>query len=516
MRKKQKQFMPQIKSGGMEGFMKIQKQFQLFSIIFVICFSVLCTNKICYADDTDPNENPTAMTVTFSDGERSFTAQLLCNGCFFTWANPWIACEELSFLKDTVQLEVNVLMPEVIDINTLQYETTLHRQGEHYPGSITFMFYDSFQDYMSYEVAYPEIYTPDLSIAHIETSCPAKGFHPSKDNYLYIYSEIYDPNLKNGYYTNLHLFWENMLFRNQLRILDSNGNCVHKVNEKDNNVSREDSKTSNSDAYQKLLSYTWDGKADKNNSAGLRPGAYVPDGEYTIEITHFYSNGKEKPFYTTSATKPLTISRKAPGGTKGLKAAKKITFYTGNATCDYLVEDMLKKAGVKSNMSDEKKVEKIYRYMAKNFKHTDNYDSIKLKYNLKKLKPKIEAYGEKTQTRLDSHQVMHNYVTSNFMLGFIEDCLARRGGVCTENALIFKLMCQHEGIPCFLCEGYYLNQNGTARGHSWNKAILNGKAYYFDVDVEIQNYKKGQTSLYWYKKTYRQATKNHKFYNEDL
>lgn len=516
MQRCQKLFVPPSKGGGREFFMKTQKNLQILCFIFLLCFGVLCSTKTCYADDTDPDENPTAMTVTFSDGNRSFTAQLLCNGCFFTWANPWVACEELSFLKDTVQIEVNVLMPEVIDMNTLQYETTLYRQGEHYLGNISFMFYDSFHDYMSYEVPYPTIYTPDISVAYIETTCPAKGFHPSKGNQLSIYSEILDPDLRNNYYNGVFYIRDSLLFRNRLRILDSNGKCVHKVYEKDMTTITSDSKTSNSEAYKKLLSYTWDGKADKNNEAGLTFGAYVPDGDYTIEITHYYSNGKTKPFYTTSATKNITISRNAPGGTKGLKAAKKIKFYTGDATCDYLAEDMLKKAGVKANMSDDKKVKKIYTYMVKNFKHTDNYDSIKLKYNLKKLKSKIKAYGDKTQKLFDSHQVMHNYITNDFMLGFLQDCLARRGGVCTENALMFKIMCQHEGIPCYLCDGYYLNQNGTTRGHSWNKAIINGKSYYFDVDVEIQNYKKGHKSFYWYKKTYEQSTKNHKYSAQNL
>ncbi|MGN0155484.1 MAG: hypothetical protein ACI4A3_13615 [Lachnospiraceae bacterium] len=85
--------------------MKAHKKLQLFFFIFMFCFGVLYSSKTCYANDDDPDENPTAMTVTFSDGNRSFTAQLLCNGCFFTWANPQIACEELSFLKDTVQSE---------------------------------------------------------------------------------------------------------------------------------------------------------------------------------------------------------------------------------------------------------------------------------------------------------------------------------------------------------------------------------------------------------------------------
>ncbi|MFR6167942.1 MAG: hypothetical protein ACLUKE_07195 [Blautia wexlerae] len=46
---------------------------------------------------------------------------------------------------------------------------------------------------------------------------------------------------------------------------------------------------------------------------------------------------------------------------------------------------------------------------------------------------------------------------------------------------------------------------------SQNYAVVNGRKYYYDVDIEIQNYGKGQGDYYWYKKTLAQAKGNHVF-----
>ena len=40
---------------------------------------------------------------------------------------------------------------------------------------------------------------------------------------------------------------------------------------------------------------------------------------------------------------------------------------------------------------------------------------------------------------------------------------------------------------------------------------MNGRKYYYDVDIEIQNYGKGQGDYYWYKKALAQAKGNHVF-----
>ena len=54
-----------------------------------------------------------------------------------------------------------------------------------------------------------------------------------------------------------------------------------------------------------------------------------------------------------------------------------------------------------------------------------------------------------------------------------------------------------------------LGERGRALMNTWK--TVNGKKYYYDVDVEIQNYGNGQGDYYWYKKTLSEAKKTHVF-----
>ena len=47
-------------------------------------------------------------------------------------------------------------------------------------------------------------------------------------------------------------------------------------------------------------------------------------------------------------------------------------------------------------------------------------------------------------------------------------------------------------------------------------SLKDGKTYYYDVDVEIQNYGNGQGDYYWYKKTLKEAKKTHEFTAYDV
>lgn len=89
--------------------------------------------------------------------------------------------------------------------------------------------------------------------------------------------------------------------------------------------------------------------------------------------------------------------------------------------------------------------------------------------------------------------------------------MVQKSGVCDYHAAVFKVLLNHAGIEAGVVGGYYKNRSGSLSPHAWNYAIVNGKTYYYDVDIEIQNYKKGQGDYYWYKKTYKQATSNYVF-----
>jgi len=150
--------------------------------------------------------------------------------------------------------------------------------------------------------------------------------------------------------------------------------------------------------------------------------------------------------------------------------------------------------------------------MTVNFKHKHADEFVKAKnyYDLTstKAQKRIKNYKKKT---------LQNYQNGKLIFGgsswssFMAPYMQKRGGVCSDQAAIFVILCNHVGVDAGVCNGYYKNLDGTRAGHSWNYAIVDGKKYYYDVDVEIQNYSKGQGDYYWYKKTLKQAKKNHIF-----
>ena len=326
-------------------------------------------------------------------------------------------------------------------------------------------------------------YEISLSVDNLVTCASSKGFNPSKGNYIWIYSNVAVsvPYNVNG---TVDL---------RLRVYNSSGKYV----------------------YQKVLSdisgggffnLKWDGKASKNNEAGVK-ATYLKKGNYRVELALIYEgNGDSK---VVSKRTSLKVSKSAPSGTKGVAKAKSVILYTGNANVDYMAELMVKAAGVKSGMSADQKVKKIYHYMTTKFKHIHYGESgRKTYYNLTKLKSKISKFKTASDKKTKQGKLLYSY-----NVGWnTEYCMSTRSGVCDNHAQIFKILCNHVGVEARVCGGYYKNRNGSLAGHSWNSAIVNGKTYYYDVDIEIQNYGGGQGDYYWYKKTLKQAKKNHVFY----
>lgn len=317
----------------------------------------------------------------------------------------------------------------------------------------------------------------DMEIESLVTSASKKGFHPSKGNYLIIRSYVYA-------YVNVMSEYSVCL---DVRIHDSKGKDVYK-------------KTYENAEYGGYLNFNWNGKDSKSKT-------YVKDGTYTVELTYRFEGAGEK--REVKKTVKFKVSRKAPKGKKGLAKAKNIVTLTGNPEIDYMAERMVKAAGVKMNMSDEQKVKKIYHYMTKKFKHTHYTESnkkYKVYYKFNKLAKKIEKYRKKTDKQLAQGKLVYNYQYS-----YINSwCMQRRRGVCDDHAEIFQILLNHVGVDTGVCRGYYLNRDGSEMWHVWNYALVDGKKYYYDVDVEIQNYGKGQGDYYWYRKTKKQAKKNHK------
>ena len=327
------------------------------------------------------------------------------------------------------------------------------------------------------------------------------GFHPGKGNALLLYTAIRIPEKT-----------ADVSYRCRLHILNAQGKYVF---ERIFDVPAGSAETF-------LLSYQWDGKAGKKNEAKLTAGSYIPDGKYKAEF-YLYAKGSTEEARKTAAGIPavtrrasFTVSGSARTGAAILKAVQgPVLRYTGYSDVDYIAEQMVKAAGVTVKMSDEEKVKKLYHYMTLNFKHIKaGYDtsSYKVYYNLNRLRSKINEYD----TAVYKKWIKGGIVFDNKLAGWLSMYnLQRRIGVCTENATVFKILLAHVGVQSGLCEGYYLNRNGTKSGHTWNWVVVDGKKYFYDVDVEIINHGKGQGDYYWYKESLSASKRRHQYISSE-
>ena len=220
-----------------------------------------------------------------------------------------------------------------------------------------------------------------------------------------------------------------------------------------------------------------------------------------------------KEYVTTIAKKKsFKVSSKAPSGKDGVAAAATIPEYTGVDEIDYMAEKMITSAGIKTTMGQDEKVRRIYHWMTVNFKHkhADEFVKAKTYYDVTSAgaKKKIQAYKKQT---LQNYRKGKLIFRTSFWDSYQIPYMQKRGGVCSDQAEIFAILCRHVGVDAGVCNGYYKNLDGSTPGHSWNYAVVNGRKYYYDVDIEIQNYGKGQGDYYWYKKTLAQAKGNHVF-----
>lgn len=327
-------------------------------------------------------------------------------------------------------------------------------------------------------------YRHKFSIDNMAISAGTSGnkrFHPSNNNYMTVRSNI-SVSLPDSETAKL-----------RLRILNTKGQYVYQ-------------KTVTGVKADALWTVKWNGKASSNN-AGVKSGSYVKAGNYQAEVSLIYGNT------TITKKKSFTISKKAPSGTAGVAKSKKFILYTGDAEIDYMAEKMIKAAGIKSSMSDEKKVKKIYEYMTKKFTHYKG-QKISTKYNLTSASTKnaIAKLKTATEKKYKSGSILYShYYIVDSSGNYTEKSMSIRGGVCDDHAEIFVILCNHVGVEAGKCSGYYINSNRKYSGHAWSYAMINGKKYYYDVDISIQNYK-GKVNYAWYKKTLKQAKKNHLFF----
>ena len=340
-----------------------------------------------------------------------------------------------------------------------------------------------------------------MSVDSLLTGVSSKGFHPSKGNYL---------SIRAGVSFNTEQYLDDAAVKLRIRILNKYGKYVYQ--KAYTNIGGTDAWGDRITSFDhRTVRLDWDGRPSKGNEAGKKTTAYVANGTYKIQV-FYYVEKNNTCIKSVTKTKSFKVSSKAPSGTKGLAAAAVVPEYTGVDAVDYMAEKMIKAAKINLTMSQDEKVRRIYHWMTVNFKHKHADEFVKAKnyYDLTSsaAQKRIKAYKKKT---------LQNYQKGKLIFGgsswasYMAPYMQKRGGVCSDQAAIFVILCNHVGVDAGVCNGYYKNLNGTLAGHSWNYAIVDGQKYYYDIDVEIQNYNKGQGDYYWYKKTLKQAKQNHIF-----
>lgn len=325
-------------------------------------------------------------------------------------------------------------------------------------------------------------------IKSLSVSVGKKGFHPSKGNYLRIKTYV-DTTYTEPYFGNMVYGTADIW----IRIRNKKGQCVFTKSYRDSTGG--------------YIDYKWNGKPGKKNEAGLSAGSYVKNGTYTVEVSVIPSADDTA---VSEKSCSFQVSSKAASGANGLSEAKTVPILTGNDRVDYMAEQICRDAKVKTSLSESEKVRRIYHWMTVHQKHVHYYEggSFKKYYKLFSSKKKIKEYKASCGRLLEAGKLIYN---NDYRLINQAWCMERRIGVCSDHAAIFKILCNHVGIEAGICSGYYLNRNGTKPPHSWNYAIVDGVTWYYDVDVEIQNYQKGQGDYYWYQKTKKQAKATHQF-----
>lgn len=479
----------------------------------MLALGLMLFSVCAQATDTDwQNTDKVVMRITARSGNSEVQIPVYAQESYWYGYNFWVEAGYdllLASQTATVSVYVEVLDPSIILADSLQYQKSLkmektstgymsniesavnfqYRSGDHTEnGTLTYAI---------------NAHVLKLSVDNLYLTVGKTGFRPSKNNYLPI-----QVNLSVEAFNSLDSYYS------------QSGKCylrLRVLNKKNKYVFTKSYEVSGSG----YLRFHWDGKAVKKNTAKVKAGSYVPNGTYKVEAYLYYQKASGQSYMDAvkpaKATKSFKVSSKAPKGEDGLAKGTELPIYTGYSEVDYMAEQMLKEAGVKTKDSADTKVRKIYHYMTVYFKHVHSGEKTpKAHFNLTKAKTKnaVKKFAAAAQKKYKNKKILYSYGVSPYYgrMG-LENHMDTRSGVCDNHAEIFAVLCQHAGINAGVCQGYYLNLNGTKAGHAWNYAVVNGRTWYYDVDVEIQNYRKGQGDYYWYKKTKSQAVKNHKFVN---
>lgn len=262
----------------------------------------------------------------------------------------------------------------------------------------------------------------------------------------------------------------------------------------------------------KITSYVVDPNSDEKID-GYRYEKPKKNNNFYMSGTSYYEGYNKNNYYSWysySAIKEKSDSAfesdeysSGSGKVTTSSSGKRYAIYTGDASIDYMAHVINSKL-IKKGMSDDKRVQTIFRWMVKNCtftKDVKDYSKLKkmkcyIKYYKPSIKKKAEAYEEKIMKQIYKGTAL--CIGTNW-----HDCsrastaLAYRKGSCSFLTPMFNILCNEAGVEAYIVDGYYVNRDKSKDYHNWSYVKLGKKYYWYDVPVACRN--KSSMNV-WYKK----------------
>ena len=184
--------------------------------------------------------------------------------------------------------------------------------------------------------------------------------------------------------------------------------------------------------------------------------------------------------------------------------SRRTPVYTGSGWHDVLIDEMVKKAGLKKSMSDQQIAKKAYAYIVKTFQYAGRE-----KYPVKRRhKVPSESAKEKVLKKAEALDKKNKAIFNDEHVGswMLEKEWYYHIGNCVTFAEVYAGMCERMGV-----EAGIVNGEGHKGQHSWNwvKIKSNGKVkkYYVDATRGINDYANKKKVNYKHFKMTRKTVK---------
>ena len=257
--------------------------------------------------------------------------------------------------------------------------------------------------------------------------------------------------------------------------------------------------------------YGFDEKGEliKKRFAGLYEEVYPTDRRHVGDFHYYYCDenghvfmGKTKTMdgniYYFHPYKHYVMCCKKPG-----TSIKKLPAYSYYPDTDRIISEIIKKAGIKSNMSEQKIIKKAYNYMVKNFKYSYEVKKHK-RYHKFYTEQQVLDYEKKVAKKVINGKARYDFLMrpENVTSCFWEGDINYHEGVCNHFALIFTMILRRMNIDAGCVGGTIYKAI-----HAWNWVKTGGKTYYYDVGTAIHTYTRRKVVDYSYYKMTKNSMK---------